>query len=293
VSTVSVRGQETGLTLSSAPEFSENGTWPPFATDWVAIQWELFESSECRPTTWVARELVNAQRVLAANHPEVLAKSLCTEDPLCEDFLYDAVFSHSSAAINVTRKSVVIEWALRIEGDGDLAQAGRYERKGRRPSLPAGRELRRVVHAARWRRQDPVLQLPPGATHEVTYSVSTGLTVERCQTLAESLGLGIGGGAVGVQARLSSELKQKFGFRLEITAQEERLRKLTLSNPSDVRYRRFALWHVDHRISIAALDVTVGQEPSGRLHSTWAPRAELEFVTPDEPFVTYVEIDRP
>lgn len=44
-------------------------------------------------------------------------------------------------------------------------------------------ELRRLVHAARWKRQDPVIQLPPASAHEMTYSVITGLSIEHTQTL--------------------------------------------------------------------------------------------------------------
>lgn len=208
----------TGLTLPPPPEFNENGAWPPITTDWVVLEWELFESHECRPTTWIARELINAQQEFATNYPGVVPKSLPTESPLGDDFLYRQVFSHSSAAMTIARRSVLIEWEFRIkaENDEDFVQPGRHQRSGRRPALPEGKELRRVVHAARWRRQDPVVQLPPGSTHEVTHSVFTGLTAERCQALAESLGLSIGGDAVGIQARLSSELNQKFAFRLEI-----------------------------------------------------------------------------
>lgn len=289
-----VRAQNTGFTLPAPPEFDDNDAWPSISTDWVALQWELFESAGQVPAACVACDLVQAQRIIAAQHPEIAAKSLITEDPLCDDFLYDAVFSHSSAAVAITRRSVSVEWQIRVAaGDKeDVIQTRKYQRRGRRLAVPDQPELRRVVYSTRWRRQDPVVQLPPGSTHEATHSISTGLTVERSLTLADSLGLGISGGGVGVQARLSSELTRKFGFSLEITAREETQRKLILSNQSDVRYRRFALWHIDHRITVSALEIPAQRELTRGLHAYWSPRADLEFAKPDEPFVTYVDLDR-
>jgi hypothetical protein len=289
-----LRRQETVLTLPSAPEFDEDGAWPPITTEWVPLEWELFESDGCTPATWVARELVNAQLVLAAEHPEVVPKSLFTEDPLGDDYLYEPVFSQSSAAANITRRARFIEWALHIEigNERALDRAGRWEGTGRRPVLRDGKELRRVVHAARWQRQDPVVQLPPGSSHEVSHAVATGLTVQRCQTLADAVGLSIGGDATGIQARLSYGLRQELGFRVEITAQEERLKRLTLVNSSNIGSRRFALWHVDHRISIASLNIPVRRELSIGMHPAWMLQAELEFAMPGEPFVTYIDVDR-
>jgi hypothetical protein len=50
----------------------------------------------------------------------------------------------------------------------------------------------------------------------------------------------------GIQTRLSSQLQQQFALRVEISAEEKREVELTLANPSDDRYRLFAMWHVDH-----------------------------------------------
>jgi hypothetical protein len=132
--------------------------------------------------------------------------------------------------------------------------------------------------------------------------------------------------------RLSSQVNKEFGLRLEITAQEESTRTLTLVNQSENRYRRFALWHIDHQITVTALDL-VGYEHldsagykrlensalgssrvkrlalrgidrhfsvessaqpgrTGLLRPIWAPRAEAVFATADAAHVTYVEIDR-
>ncbi len=56
VSEMLIRSQEVG-TLPSAPEFGDTGTWPPTATDWLPLRWELFsaETSSGRHSqhTWL------------------------------------------------------------------------------------------------------------------------------------------------------------------------------------------------------------------------------------------------
>jgi hypothetical protein len=137
-----------------------------------------------------------------------------------------------------------------------------------------------------------VVQLPPGSTHEVTHTVTTGLSVERSQMLANSLGLSIGGDTAGIQAKLNSQLQEDFGFKLNVSAQEERSTKLTLTNPSGDCYRLFALWHIDHRITVDALDMPVRRGLSEGFRPTWAPRGNVQFVTTNEPFITFMEIRR-
>ena|ERR1039457_238430 len=173
--------------------------------------------------------------------------------------------------------------------DGTSATTAGGRRYG---GVSLGTELRRVVHAVRWQRQDPVIQLPPGSTLEVTHSVTTGLTVERSQMLAKSLGLSTGTNAAGVQARLSSQLNREFRLQLDIRAQEEKTRKLTVTNESAAHYRRFALWHVSHRITVDALDVPIHEECSTPCFATWVRRGDVEFVLGAHPFLTYTEVPR-
>jgi len=117
------------------------------------------------------------------------------------------------------------------------------------------------------------------------------MTVGRSQRLAKSLGLSTGTKVAGVQADLSSQLTREFRLELDIRAEEEKTRKLTITNQSAEHYRRFALWHVDHRITVDALGVPV---PAGRLmqcSATWTPREDVEFVLGDDPFLTYIDVD--
>jgi hypothetical protein len=136
-----------------------------------------------------------------------------------------------------------------------------------------------------------VIKLAPGSTHEVTHSVTTGLTVERSQTLAKSLGLSAGPNLTGIQAKLSSQMNKEFGLKLDITAQEPESSKLTITNQSDEHYRLFALWHVDQRITVDALDLAVrAPRPSGQVHATWTSRGTVDFMAAHDPFITYAEI---
>jgi hypothetical protein len=207
---------------------------------------------------------------------------LFIEDALRSDFLYESVFSHSSAALEITESDI----------KGEITSGGWSLHLPFRTEKQPLHELRRLVYAARWQREDPVVQLPPGSTHEMTHTVTTGLSVERSQMLARSLGLSVGGDTAGLQAKLNSQLQEDFGFKLNISAQEERSTKLTLTNQSSDCYRLFALWHVDHRITVDALDMPVRRGISGGFRPTWAPRGNAQFVTTNEPFITFMEIRR-
>jgi len=110
--------------------------------------------------------------------------------------------------------------------------------------------------------------------------------------LAKSLGLAVGGETAGFQAKLDSQLQEEFGLKLNITAQEERSTKLTLTNQSNDCYRLFALWHVDYRITVHALDVPVQRGLSEGFRPTWVSRGDINFVTTNEPFITFMEIRR-
>lgn len=257
-----IRNQEVRL-LPSAPEFAKDGTWPPVVTEWLPLRWELFEA-ETSKLTELSAGLV--YQLLAYSRAHTADDPLLREDALRSDFLWESVFRGAATSVHL--------W---LTADADLSV-----------------ELRRLVHAVRWQRKDPVTRLPPGSTHEMAHSINTGLSVERSQTLAASLGLSIGAKVAAFQAKISSQLEQQFGFKLDITAQEEKHTKLTLTNQSDNHSRLFALWHVDHRITVDALEAepawSIKAHSSDGLYTTWTPRGEVEFVTTDEPFVTFMDI---
>jgi hypothetical protein len=280
VGNVFLRSQKTGV-LPPAPEFGQDGTWPPVTTEWLPLRWELFRAETSGRTTCIAFMILQMYRrsiadALDADDP------LLIEDALHTDFLYESIFSHSSATLEVTESEI----------KGEISSGGGSMHFPFRTEKQPLHEMRRLVYAARWQREDPVIQLPPGSTHEMAHSVTTGLSVEHSQMLAKSLGLAVGGDTAGFQAKLDSQLQQEFGLKLNITAQEERSTKLTLTNQSSDCYRLFALWHVDYRITVHALDVPVRRGLSEGLRPTWVPRGDIQFVTTNEPFITFMEIRR-
>jgi hypothetical protein len=291
---VIIRNEETGLVLPSAPEFDADGTWPPVTTDWTPMRWGLFEAEQLGEMANYAYVVVNFSR---QSQVWVITDSLLTDINLHEGVL-QIPFWHRSlfrlkdqplASSKDLTPFLVKDFSFLRKSAIPLTSRSRYE-------------LRRLVHAERWQRHDPVIQLPPGATHEVTHSVTTGLTAEGSQALSKALGLNLGGNVAGIQAGISSQLTRQFGLRLEITAQQEQAKKLTLSNQSASRYTRYALWHVDHRVTVTALELLPssvvmkdggawtkdGEDPRAR----WAPRGEAEFAASDDMFITFTEIDR-
>jgi hypothetical protein len=309
---VLIRSHDTGLTLPSAPEFGPDGAWPPLATDWVPLRWELFEADPFDFGTLAAYALLkpsgpyplHLRTEFHLNHP------ILSEDALREDFLYHAWFAQYPGKLEVElrrskrgriERMQVSELpedrkfrklTLRTMGTVEVA----FYKTGRIDLLDVDHELRRLVHSVRWRRKDPVTQLPPGSTQEVTDSVTTGLSVEHSWTLADSLGVNLGAKAAGIQAKLSSQLQEQFGLTLEITAQEQRSTKLTVTNPTADQSRLFALWHVDHRVTVDALTIFSNDKeirPERTLmrleniRPAWAPRGSLEFATESNPHITF------
>jgi len=306
---VLIRSHDTGRRLSPAPDFGQDGSWPRAETEWVPVWWELFEAQTPDPDL---RAMTAYALALILEDPPLPADTaILTEDALSADFLYASNFAQVSKVtfdtLFITTRNLKISIA-------DYQQSGQREKSrkysGENAEIMARKELRRLVHYLRWRRQDPVVQLPPAATNKIRHSVTTGLSVERSQMLAHSLGLEFGKNIAGVQAKLSSELQQQFGLGVEITAQEQRSEELTLANPSDNRKRLFALWHVDHLITVDVL--AARQEPPlyrtasdllaqrgggslslfGPFWPMWVPSGSAEFVTESAPHVTYTEVRR-
>jgi hypothetical protein len=259
-----LRNQETGLGLPSAPEFGAEGAWPPFLTDWVPLRWELFEVDPdgddpgFAVAAYAALWRLSSDRSPARIRPSDPHHPLQMGDGLREDFLLREVQEDQTRSWSAER---------RVETHA----------------------LRRLVHLVRWRRKDPVIQLPPGSPYEMTHSITTGLSVEYSQTLAKSLGLSLGSNVSGVQAKLSTELQQQFGLTLEVTAQEQRSTKLTLTNPSADQSRLFALWHVDHRVLVDVLTIEFTSSTSSG-QPVWKQRSSVEFATDSDPHITFATV---
>jgi len=282
-----IRSQEVG-TIPSAPEFGDAGAWPPIATDWLPLRWELFsaETSE-----WAAFAAYFVLLVSAGRGNNALLE----EDALRSDFLRESIFSRSPVTFEYTRRYPFTRDNTRKYDNFNL----RIEPPEGAPldpvTIPGGEnELRRLVYATRWKRKDPITQLPPGSVHEMTYSVTTGLSVEHSETLAKSLGISVGGKFTGLETRLNSHLNRELGIKLDVTSQIDRSTKLTLTNPSSDHYRLFALWHVDHQITVDALELPMSedQDYTTELRPEWVSRGGIEFVTASDPFVTFTDQPR-
>ena len=298
-----IRNERTGLALLPAPEFGPDGTWPPVETEWLPLRWELFDTDVTDPDLGTV-----VARALSMKFKDYVNDPVQAEGALREDFLHEAIFAkiaHIEVFYHGGQVGIVLYLSdsekedhifLRLSDDNTVRTELWAERK----------ELRRLVHAVRWRRKDPVTQLPPGVTNKVTHSITTGLSVEHSQRLANSLGLSLGGKAGGVQARLSSQLQQEFGLKVGISAQEQTSTELTLGSQAGDRYRIYAMWHVDHRIAVDALIMPGlrGERIRSKMRyefsdlmwhqilPRWESRGSIEFVTESDPYITYAEITR-
>jgi hypothetical protein len=264
----------------------------PLETEWLPVRWELFEAQA--PATdfgaIVARVLV-----LAPDEAPLPVNALIlTEDAPSEDFLYEEIFANvSDVTVRMVKSPIAarnIDVSISSERDW---RSGRkdllYHYSG--SVIAARREVRRLVHNLSWGRKDPVTQLPPGATNKISHSITTGLSAEHSRELAQSLGLNFGSNLAGIQTKLSSQLQQKFELRVEFSVEEKREAELTLINPSDDRYKLFAMWHVDHLIKVDALSAPLAIGASDDFRPIWTPRGHTEFVTESEPH-TYADVSR-
>jgi hypothetical protein len=284
VVTVLSRSEETGLSLGPAPGFGPDGTWPPEVTEWVPLHWQLFETRNT--------DLTAAATYMALGRlwrPKPTSNPIFKDDALQDDFLRE-FFTWVPRHLTAYRSkgpSITVQLSGR-----DVTTGGRYP--------PAeicdadSPELRRMVHSVRWRRKDPVIQLPPGSANETTYSLTTGLSIERSQTLANSLGLSLGSTIVGLQSKLSSQLEQQFSLKLSLTAEESMTSTIRLQNDTADCYRLFALWHKEYSITVTALDVSpfvpliLSDEAPGQ---HWRNRGSVQFVTEGGPHYTYARIN--
>jgi hypothetical protein len=117
-------------------------------------------------------------------------------------------------------------------------------------AIPEEREVRELEYFQLWQRDDPIVQLAPGASREVTTTETVGVTQTESSELASSLGL-----KVGTVAALSSELSAKFGFQTTLIEQRSIQHKSSLVNDTKNSYRRFAIWSVRHEFVVSHIDI--------------------------------------
>lgn len=194
--------------------------------------------------------------------PQVVARS--------EFVVVDNNFIRSDAAAGAATFSV----AAAIHPLGfliPLVAAAAERLRGQEPPKPN----RTVTHTQRWRRQDPVLELPPGAEWTRELSISTEITRTQTRELSRSLGLKAGFGG----AALSGELTRKFGISVQLREQHRETETLRLPNPSESLYRLYAIWTVVNNISVRK----ISEDPI---------LYDLEFVLPGAPVTRHYDLHR-
>ena len=112
------------------------------------------------------------------------------------------------------------------------------------------RETREVVYSQAWQRDDPIVQLPPGATHEQSYSMTCGISETQTRELTRSLGL-----KLRLAGALTGELSSKFGIATTVSEQRSITDTVMLRNEGTQAYRLYARWFVRHELTVQRLEV--------------------------------------
>jgi len=197
------------------------------------------------PLCWELFDAESSKDEAAAIHASIIDNDiLLEEDALSSTVPYNAVIDDLGEQFKIKAR---LEMYAFLKKNPKLA----------RP-LPR-KELRRLVYAARWEREDPVTQLPPDVSYEKAHILTTGLSVEHTQKLAQSLGVSVGNDAAGLRSRLD----QEFGLKVNVTAQQQLSKKITLTNPRSDHYRLYAFWHVSRRFTVDALDIRTATTTMG------------------------------
>jgi hypothetical protein len=216
------------IVLGSPPEFGKDGSSPPVSSEPVVVSTKTFVVGDDGP------DLSHIASRVAGIGPAV------------------AFGSSAAAGASITSGAVVGTALLGplglVLGAGLLAAAaGRRRQQHRREPE---RAVRQLTYSQLWRRDDPIVQLPPGTAQERTYTVTTGIEQSRTRELSRSLGFKTGDAVV-----LSGSVGTKFGLQLTLSAQETHTVTLRLQNPGTEKYRRFARWSVVHRLEVVSFSV--------------------------------------
>jgi len=159
-------------------------------------------------------------------------------------------------------------------------------------------EVREIVYSQAWGRDDPIVQLPPGASHEQSYSMMCGISETQTRELAQSLGL-----KLGKAGALTGELSSKFGIATTISEQRSVTDTVTLRNDGTRAYRLYARWFVRHEITVHRIEIPdgqdwprTGQDWQEALTGTIGPYkrslfCKVSFMSPSNVVLTYCEVE--
>jgi hypothetical protein len=161
-------------------------------------------------------------------------------------------------------------------------------------------EMREVVYSQAWERDDPIVQLPPGATHEQSYSMTCGISETQTRELTRSLGL-----KLGKLGALTGELSSKFGIATTISEQQSVTDTVVLRNDGTQAYRLYARWFVRHELTIQRLEIAEGRDSRETAKEWWnapngpvgpyrrsSPLCQVSFMSPHTVVLTYCEVSK-
>lgn len=258
------------VVLGDPPAFGAGGAWPPLESRPVVIASAVFHTAlrGGQPGGEYQSTLVRRWSALSPKSKVVAGVAVAVVYPVGIP-VYTAVLGRK----------------------GYLAVRRRIGKK-------AG-EIRQVVYSQTWGRDDPIVQLPPGATHEQSYSMTFGITETQTRELAQSLGL-----KLGKAGGLTRDLSSKFGIATTISEQRSVTDTVTLRNDGVRGYRLYARWFVRHEIIVQRLDMPEGrdwpateQEWQEVLDGAPLPYqriilCKVSFTSPDNVVLTYCEVEK-
>lgn len=255
-------GRDSGaVVLGDPPSFGQNGAWPPISTRPVVIASAVFQTA---PRT--GRTSGDYQATLARH-----------------------------SFINPTTKVVAKTAGGILFWPAGVAMLGYAVAKKMRTGKTG--ETREVVYSQSWQRDDPIVQLPPGVTHEQSYSVTCGVSETQTRELTRSLGL-----KFGRAGALTGELSTKFGIATTVSEQRSVTDTVMLRNEGTQAYRLYARWFVRHELTVQCLEVPEEQGDREATQNWWEvpagafgsarrrPLCTVSFMSPHTVVLTYAEV---
>jgi hypothetical protein len=240
------------MDVGPPPEFGEDGSPPPITAAPVEIaRWDLNKS--------VSQFLPELQDAASTNLSNLQLLALVAIQP---SFLLPAI----GAILGSRRRhdANVHDANVRASDMSDLKNWPVYAK-----------------YDHFWQRKDPVTQLPPGGSDTVTISLRVGISKERTDEIARSLGITGGDNHI---LSVSNQLSEKSATKIALSQEREASRSVTLTNSEKETYRRLAIWHVVHRLSIMASPISASDKA--------IVLQETEFVLSDATNVTFVDVRR-
>jgi hypothetical protein len=251
----------TAVVLGDPPSFGQNGAWPPLSTRPVIIAAAVFQTAPRSSRTSGDYQATLARRSFISPTAKVVAGTV----------------------------GGVLFWPAGVAMLGYAAVK----------KLRAGKtgELREVVYSQAWQRDDPIVQLPPGVSHEQSYSMTCGISETQTRELTRSLGL-----KLGKAGGLTGELSSKFGIATTVSEQRSITDTVTLRNEGTQAYRLYARWFVRYELTVQHLEVPEEpgrreaarnwwEAPDGALGSPGrTPLCAVSFMSPHTVVLTYAEV---